>query len=135
MTRPETYLSFPFALTPEGSVATVDESDHVRQRIEQILFTSAGERVMLPSFGASVRDLLFSGNDAALAAAAEFRIARSLQSHLGRQVMINAVDVRNDDEKLVIEVVFTRSRDRLRERATFEVTPTRTEFERGGGPR
>lgn len=119
----ETYLSFPFRLTAEGGVASADADAHVRQRLEQILFTAPGERVMLPEFGCGVRELLFAGNDAVLAAAAEFRVARALQTHMGREVLIHAVDVTSDAERLVIEIVYTRARDLERQKAAFELSP------------
>src|SRR5258706_16095708 len=82
----ETYLSFPFRLTAAGSLAVSNEDEHIRQRIEQVLFTAPGERVMLPEFGCGVRDLVFQGNNEALAAATEFTIAKALQTFLAIQV-------------------------------------------------
>ncbi|NIR59228.1 MAG: GPW/gp25 family protein, partial [Gammaproteobacteria bacterium] len=54
----------------------------------------------LPEFGCGARDLLFAGNNEVLRAAAEFTIARALQTHLGDEAMINAVDVVREDERL-----------------------------------
>ena len=124
----ERYLSFPFRLTPEGAVDTVDEALHLRQRLEQILFTSPGERVMLPEFGCGVRDLVFAGNNEVLAAATEFTVARALQAHMGDRVMIHAVDVRPEEERLVVQVVYTRTRDLERQTEVFQLLP----FESGG---
>jgi phage baseplate assembly protein W len=120
----ETYLNFPFELTPDGAVAVADEDQHVRQGLEQILFTSPGERVMLPDFGCGVRDLVFGGNSAVLAAAAEFRIARALQIYMGSRVLINSVDVSNEQEKLVIQIVYTKTRDLRQQEAVFELLPS-----------
>jgi phage baseplate assembly protein W len=119
----ESYLAFPFRLAADGSVARADRDQSIRARIEQLLFTASGERVMLPEFGCGVRDLVFQGNDQVLAAATEFTVARALQTYLGDEVMINAVDVRNEDEKLVIEVVYTKSRDLQRENVVFQLLP------------
>ncbi len=120
----ERYLSYPFRLTAEGRFATADADGHIRERMEQILFTSLGERVMLPEFGCGARDLLFAGNNEVLRAAAEFTIARALQTHLGDEAMINAVDVVSEDERLVIQVLYTRSSDLQQEQARFEMLPT-----------
>jgi phage baseplate assembly protein W len=119
----ETYLAFPFRLASDGSVARADRDQTIRARIEQVLFTASRERVMLPDFGCGVRGLVFQANGEALAAATEFTVARALQTYLGNEVMINAVDVRNDGEKLVIEVAYTKSRDLQRESVMFQMLP------------
>ena len=119
----ETYVSIPFRLTSEGSIATEDVDVHVQQQIEQILFTSPGERVMLPEFGSGVRDLVFAANNDVLAAAAEFTIAKALQQHMGRTVLVNAVSVQAQGEVLQIDVIYTRARDLQEQRVTFRVTP------------
>jgi phage baseplate assembly protein W len=124
----ETYLSFPFEFTPEGTTAAADEDRHIRQRIEQILFTSPGERVMLPEFGCGVRDLVFAGNNDVLAAATEFTVARALQSQLADRIMVNAVDVVSEGEKLLIHVVYTKTRDLEQGKLVFQLLP----FEAGG---
>lgn len=116
-------LAFPFGLGGDGRVATADADQVVRQRIEQLLFTAPGERVMLPEFGCGVNELVFQGNNALLAAATEFRIAKALQSFLAGQVMVNAVDVRADGETLRIEVTYTKSRDLEQASAIFQLLP------------
>jgi len=118
-----TYLNFPFGLAPDGSVAAVDEDHHIRERLEQILFTAPGERVMVPDFGCGVRDLVFAGNNEVLAAATEFKVARALQTYMGNQVLINGVDVVNDEEKLRIVINYTKTKDLQQQQATFELLP------------
>ncbi len=119
----ETYLNFPFALTPAGSIATADEDSHIRQRIEQILFTAPGERVMLPEFGSGVRDLVFEPNNPLLAAAVEYKVASALQTHMGDAVMINEVDVSSEEEILRITIVYTRTKDLQQQKALFRLLP------------
>jgi len=119
----ESYLAFPFRLAADGSVARADRDQTIRARIEQILFTASRERVMLPEFGCGVSDLVFQGNGEVLAAATEFTVAKALQTYLGNDVMVNAVDVTNDGEKLTIEIVYTKSRDLERENVVFQLLP------------
>lgn len=119
----ESYLAFPFRLAGDGGVARADRDQTIRARIEQVLFTASRERVMLPEFGCGVRDLVFQANGEALAAATEFTVARALQTYLGKEVMINAVDVKNDGEKLLIEIAYTKSRDLERESVMFQMLP------------
>lgn len=123
MAATERYLAFPFRLTGAGGAATTDLDDAIRGRIEQVLFTSPGERVMLPTFGCGVRDLVFQGNNEVLAAATEFAVAKALQTFLGHLLMVHGVHVASEEEKLRIEVVYTRSRDLERERVVFQLLP------------
>jgi uncharacterized protein len=123
MANAERYLAFPFRLTGAGAAATADLEDAIRGRIEQVLFTSPGERVMLPTFGCGARDLVFQGNNEVLAAATEFTVAKALQTFLGHLLMVHAVHVANDEDTLRIEVVYTRSRDLQRERVVFQLLP------------
>lgn len=119
----ERYLAFPFQLTGAGGAATQDIDAAIRGRIEQVLFTAPGERVMLPTFGCGARKLVFEGNNEVLAAVTEFTVARSLQTLLGNLVMVNAVHVACDEETLRIEVVYTKSRDLERERVVYQLLP------------
>ena len=46
-----TNLDFPYHFDGLGRSATAGRDDHIRDLIEQILFTAPGERVMRPDFG------------------------------------------------------------------------------------
>ena len=47
-------LDYPYHFDGRGRTATTDRADHIRDLIEQVLFTSPGERVMRPDFGAGL---------------------------------------------------------------------------------
>jgi phage baseplate assembly protein W len=119
----ERYLAFPFRLTGAGATATTDIEDAIRGRIEQLLFTSPGERVMLPHFGCGTRDLVFQPNNEILAAATEFTIAKSLQSYLGQLIMVNGVHVSGEAETLQVEVVYTKNIDLQRGQVVYQLLP------------
>lgn len=51
--------AFPVQPDTQGDVALVAHEEDIRQSIVIILGTSRGERVMRPTFGAGLRDLLF----------------------------------------------------------------------------
>jgi uncharacterized protein len=119
----QTACRFPFQLTPEGAVAVADEEQRIRQRLAQILFTSPGERVMLPDFGCRLRDLIFAGNSDVLAAATEFTVARALQTYMGNDIMINEVHTESLDEQVVVTVVYTKASDLQKARAEFKFLP------------
>ena len=55
---------------------------YVGQLVEQVLFTSPGERVNLPDFGSGLLQLPFAPNSVELAAATQFAVQGALQKWL-----------------------------------------------------
>jgi phage baseplate assembly protein W len=102
------YLAFPFRVEETGA-ATADRSQHVRQQIEQVLFTNPGERVFRADFGAGVQALVFEPNDSALAAVTRKRLVSTLSEALAGEVdpRTLTVDVVSEEEKLFIVVSYT----------------------------
>ncbi|MET0622219.1 MAG: GPW/gp25 family protein [Pyrinomonadaceae bacterium] len=107
-----TGFGFPFRINGLGQVARAGGDERVRARIMQVLLTSPGERVGLPEFGCSLRDLAFDPDNVALAAAAEFSIATALERWVGDEIVVEGVEVTGDEGRLEIEVVYLR-RDQL----------------------
>ena len=99
----ETQIAFPFHIDGRGRVAEADEATHVRQMIEQVLFTVPGERVNRPDFGCGLQQLVFDPNSDELVATTEFLIQGALQQWLGDRIEVEAVQVSNDhaDEGLL----------------------------------
>lgn len=61
-------LLHPFAIGPDGALATTDDPDkQVRQRVFSLLGTEPGERVMLSDYGIPTRSLLFEPGNALIA--------------------------------------------------------------------
>ena len=87
-------LDFPFHFDPRGRSAAADDDKHIRDLIEQVLFTAPGERVNRPSFGSGLMQLVFAPNSDALAAATQVTVQGALQQWLGDLVQVEAVDVR-----------------------------------------
>ena len=111
------YMTFPFGIAKEdseedglqkGHVHTSKRRAHVRQQIEQVLFTAPGERVFRPDFGAGVEALVFEPNDGARRQATETRLVDSLAQALAGEVdpRTLAVEVEQDEEKLSIAVTY-----------------------------
>jgi phage baseplate assembly protein W len=74
-----TYLAFPFRINPDGGgPLTAGRELHVRNQIEQTLFTSPGERVFRHEFGAGVRRLVFEPFSDSLAELTRNRLAAAL---------------------------------------------------------
>jgi phage baseplate assembly protein W len=78
-------------VAPTGQLATVAESDSVRQAILILLTTRPGERVMRPEYGCNLDALVFSPNDDTTAGLAIHYVRQALQQWEPR-VDILAVD-------------------------------------------
>ena len=118
-------LAFPFRVTAAGP-ATSRRSAHVREQIEQVLFTLPGERVFRPEFGGGVAALVFEPNDAPLAEVTRRRILAALAEALRGEVDASSVDVEIEAEGERLGIVV---RYRL---AAIGVTQSQR-FELGGG--
>jgi len=118
-------IDYPFHLDHRHRTARTDEDDHLRDLIEQVLFTNPGERVQRPDFGAGVSRLLFGPASPQVAATVQCVVQGALQQWLGDRLRIEAVDVTSREERLTIEVTYSRLRDQQQEVAIFEqeVTP------------
>ncbi len=91
------YISFPFGGTTEGA-ATCRRREHIRQLIEQVLFTNPEERVFRPEFGAGVRRMVFEGNRESLWELARQRLTSSLSEVLQGEVDPASLQVEAKDE-------------------------------------
>ncbi len=83
-------INFPFKFDGRGRTAIADESQHIRQMIEQLIFTNPGERVNRPTFGSGVLQLIFAPNSPELAATVQFTMEAALQQWLG-----DVIEIRN----------------------------------------
>lgn len=99
-------VEYPFSFDNSGRTATATEDDHIRQMIEQVLFTTPGERVNRPTFGSGVLQLVFAPNSGPLAAATQLGVQGALQQWLGDRILVQSVDVQNDDSTLSVRVAY-----------------------------
>lgn len=116
-------LDFPFRIGGQGGVARTREDEHVRDMIEQVLFTNPGERVNLPEFGCGLRNLVFAGNDDILRATVQFIVSHNLSRWLGDVISVEEVEVHSSDEVLLIDVAFAIRRTLERRLVTLPVGP------------
>jgi phage baseplate assembly protein W len=99
-------LAFPYDLDTSGRTAQTDPLSHIADMIEQILFTSPGERVNRPTFGSGTAQLVFAPNSDVLAAAQQNVIQASLQMWLSDLIRVQSVTVVANDATLQITVVY-----------------------------
>jgi phage baseplate assembly protein W len=97
-------LDFPYRFDGRGRTAETDRVDHIRDLIEQVLFTSPGERVMRPDFGSGLLAVVFEPNSTALASATQMLVQGALQQHLGDLIAVDAVDVQAVDGTFNVSV-------------------------------
>jgi uncharacterized protein len=102
-------LDFPYHFDSRGRTAATDDDEHVRDLIEQVLFTVPGERVNRPTFGSALMQLVFAPASDEIATATQFLVQGALQQWLGDRVKIEAVGVESDDATLQVTVEY-RSR-------------------------
>jgi phage baseplate assembly protein W len=99
-------LRFPLAVGQTGRVEGAAYDEHVRQMIEQVLFTSPGERVNRPDFGCGVQQLVFGPAGDAQAAATQFLVLGALQQWMGDVIQVEGVTVAGVDSTLSIAVQY-----------------------------
>jgi uncharacterized protein len=97
-------VDFPLHFDGRGRTAEADDDAHIRDMIEQVLFTSPGERVNRPTFGSGAQQLVFAPNSDALATALRLSVQASLQEWLGDVIEVTDVQVEANDSTLRIEV-------------------------------
>jgi hypothetical protein len=97
-------LDFPYQFDTRGRTAQIDYDAHIRDLIEQVLFTAPGERVNRPDFGSGLLRLVFAPNSDQLAATTQYLVQGSLQQYLGDLIQVDAVEVENEDSTLRVTV-------------------------------
>lgn len=99
-------IDFPFHFDHRGRTADTDDADHVRDMIEQLLFTHPGERVNRPDFGSGLLQLVFAPNSPELAAALQFTVQASLQQWLGDVIDVGSLQVSSIDSTLKVDLAY-----------------------------
>lgn len=112
-------LDFPWSIDGRGRTAATDRDDHVRDLIEQVLFTAPGERVMRPDFGSGLLAMVFEPGGAELAATAQYLVQGSLERELSDVITLESVNVEVVDVALVVTVAYVVRRTQAHQVATF----------------
>ncbi|HEX5864128.1 MAG TPA: GPW/gp25 family protein [Casimicrobiaceae bacterium] len=117
-------LDYPYHFDGRGRTASTGGDAHIRDLIEQVLFTAPGERVNRPDFGSGLMQLVFAPNSDELAAATQFLVQGALQQWLGDLIEVEEVEARSEDSTLRVTVQYRVRRTDERQTA---------QFTRGGG--
>ncbi len=114
-----TNIAFPYRFEGGGRTAQAGRDDHARQLVEQVLFTSPGERVNRPSFGTGLAQLVFAPNSQELTTATQFLVQAALQQTLGDLIQVEAIRVDSVDATLRVTVQYVVRRTQERQVVTF----------------
>jgi phage baseplate assembly protein W len=85
-------LQYPLVKTPRGILAQKRGVDQIKADLLQLLLTNPGERVMLPTYGTPLRQLIFEPNDSTLTARARKMIVDSILAWEPR-IVISDIEV------------------------------------------
>lgn len=97
-------VDYPFHFDGRGRTAGAAETKHIRDLIEQVLFTSPGERVNRPSFGSGLLKLVFTPNSDVLTSAVQLTVQGALQQWLGDLILVEDVQVTGEDSTVSVKV-------------------------------
>jgi phage baseplate assembly protein W len=112
-------VDFPFRFDGRGRTAATDDADHIRDMIEELLFTSQGERVNRPEFGSGLLQMVFAPNSPEVAAALQFTTQAALQRYLGDLIDVQQLDVTAQDATLSVTVTYAVRASQLQQTSTF----------------
>jgi uncharacterized protein len=101
-------VDFPYRVDGRGRTALAEVDDaHIRELVEQLLFTVPGERVNRPDFGCGLLQLVFEPNSVELAATLQALVQGALQQWLGSLIRVNEVNAGATDSTLTVQVSYT----------------------------
>jgi phage baseplate assembly protein W len=113
------YLDYPLHFDGRGRAARTGQTEHIRDMVEQVLFTNPGERVNRPEFGCGLKRLLFLPNGQPLAAATQVLVHSALQKWLESAIQVELVEVDAQDATLTVKVTYTVRTDGQRRTDLF----------------
>lgn len=116
-------IDYPLSFDGQGRTAQVDEADHIRDLVEQVLFTSPGERVNRPTFGCGLMQLVFAPSNDELATATQYLVQGALQQWLGELIQVDEVAVSSQESTINVTVKYTirKTQERRAEKFSREV--------------
>jgi phage baseplate assembly protein W len=112
-------LDFPYHFDGHGRTAGTDLDGHIRDLIEQVLFTAPGERVNRPEFGSGLMQVVFAPNSAEMAAATQFLMQAALQQNLSDLIEVGKVEVSANDGTLTVTIEYVVRNTRQQQIAQF----------------
>lgn len=100
-------IAAPLTFDGRGETAATSPPRHLDDLIEAVLFTAPGERVMRPTFGSGLFQLVFAPNSDTLGATVQMLVVGALQQWLGDLIEVASVQIDQNDATLEVSVDYT----------------------------
>lgn len=113
-------IDYPFHFDHRGRTADTSYEDHIRDMIEQLLFTEPGERVNRPDFGSGIMQLVFAPNSPELAATLQFTMNAGLMDALGDLIEVQSLEVTAEESTLRVNLTYVIRRTKDTRTDQFE---------------
>lgn len=100
--------AFPLTIGPQGGLALTNERSELNQAIRIILSTAPGQRVMRPTFGCRLHELVFAPNNMHTAVLARRYVEEALGMWEPR-IRVTSVETQPDPDgpnRLLIEIEY-----------------------------
>jgi phage baseplate assembly protein W len=113
-------IDFPYRFDGRGRTASTGYDEHIRDLVEQLLFTSPGERVNRPDFGSGLLGMVFEPNSPDLAATLQFGMQAALLRWLKDPIELQTLEVTSEEATLRVVVEYVVLRTGQTNTETFE---------------
>jgi len=109
----------PYQFDGRGRTRQAMPEDYIRQLVEQVLFTSPGERVNLSDFGSGLLQLPFALTSVEMAGATQFAVQAALQKWLSNYVKVQSVVATAQEAVFSVTVTYSPLGSDVTEVQTF----------------
>jgi uncharacterized protein len=115
-----TQVGYPLRFDSRGLTVQTGDAAHIHDLIEQVLFTSPGERVNRPTFGSGLQQMVFEPRSDAMAGTLQFVVQGALQQWLGDLIEVESLEVTSEESTVTVRLVYVMRR--TRQRVTDQIT-------------
>ena len=99
-------IAFPYVFDTNRVTGLADEPAHVRQMLEQLLFTLPGERVNRPDFGCGIQRMVFAAQSTEVVATLQALVESEIHRWLGDVLSLRKLDVASEDATLRVRLEY-----------------------------
>ncbi|QIO61609.1 GPW/gp25 family protein [Rhizobium leguminosarum] len=115
-------IAFPYTFDANRSTALAIGPAHVRQMLEQLLFTMPGERVNRPDFGCGIQRMVFAPQSTEVMATLQALVESEIHRWMGDVISLRKLEVFSEDATLRVLLEYQLPRDNTVRAERFERT-------------